>query len=129
MSRDECARIFTLLAQFYPRAPSLRHALWREAWTQALEPYRYEAVKARVLQYAAQKRFFPDLSDLTANLPRRSTLAPLPPSDDFCAILHNRNGKVGELLRQYIPQDCGNCKRRATCRDYARIMQEKEERA
>lgn len=121
MSREECGRLFTLLAQFYPREQKLRSALWREAWVQALVPYRYEPVKARVLVYAAQKRFFPDLSDLTANLPRRAEIALLPYAG-FCRILHNHNGLVGELLHRYIPQECTDCTRRATCRDYARVM-------
>ena len=68
MDREERQRIYTLLAQFYPKAKPLQSKETLTAWGMVLERYDYEAVKASVLDYAAKSRFFPNLSDLTAGL-------------------------------------------------------------
>lgn len=68
MDREERQKIYTLLAQFYPKAKQLQSRETLTAWGMALARYDYEAVKASALDYAAKSRFFPNLSDLTAGL-------------------------------------------------------------
>lgn len=69
MNRWDTDRLFTLLAQFYPNGRVTETK--KKAWALALEPYEYEAVKAAAVKYAAQNKYFPDLADLTGNLPQR----------------------------------------------------------
>lgn len=70
MDKAEAIKIFELLQQFYPQAAALKDKKKRYAWRLALEPYAFDDVKAAVLAYAAKGKYFPDLSDLTAGLPR-----------------------------------------------------------
>lgn len=69
MTKEETGKLFTLLEQFYPNTQKGRIA--KAAWELALEPYRYEDVKAAAIDYVRSGKFFPDLADLTAGLPRR----------------------------------------------------------
>lgn len=69
MDRECRQKIYTLLSQFYPNAKQLQSKETLTAWGMVLARYDYEAVKASVLDYAAKNRFFPNLSDLTAELP------------------------------------------------------------
>lgn len=70
MDKAEAIKIFDLLQQFYPQAAALKDKKKRYAWRLALEPYAFDDVKAAVLAYASKGKFFPDLADLTAGLPR-----------------------------------------------------------
>lgn len=66
MTKTETGKLFSLLEQFYPNAQKSRNA--RAAWELALEPYRYEDVKAAAVAYVRHGKFFPDLADLTGKL-------------------------------------------------------------
>ena len=70
MDKAEAIKIFDLLQQFYPQAAALKDKKKRYAWRLALEPYAFDDVKAAALTYASKGKFFPDLADLTAGLPR-----------------------------------------------------------
>ena len=63
MTKGETAKLFLLLGQFYPnKRPTTEQRL---AWELALEPYAYEDVRAAAIAYARERKFFPDLADLT----------------------------------------------------------------
>lgn len=68
MDREERQRIYRLLHQYYPQAKQLKSAETLTAWGLILADYTYEDVKNSVLRYAAQNKFFPDVSDITAGL-------------------------------------------------------------
>lgn len=69
MNREERQKIYFLLSQFYENSKQLKNPAKRTAWGLVLENYTYEDVKAKVLEYAARNKFFPDISDITADLP------------------------------------------------------------
>lgn len=66
MDQKETNQLFTLLAQFYPNK-KVNDTL-RLAWSLALKPYRYEDVKAGAIAHAREKKFFPDIHELTNGL-------------------------------------------------------------
>lgn len=76
MDKTDAGKIFDLLEQFYPNAAAIKDKKKRYAWRLALEPYSFEDVRAAVLDYAAKGKYFPDLSDITANLDRREASTP-----------------------------------------------------
>ena len=68
MNREERKKIYFLLSQFYENAKQLKSPEKLTAWGLVLQNYTYGDVKAKVLEYAAQNKYFPDISDITAGL-------------------------------------------------------------
>ena len=69
MEKTDVEKLFTLLGCFYPNARQLRDKNMQMAWCLALEPYAYEDAKAAVAAYARKNKFFPDIVDITGQLP------------------------------------------------------------
>lgn len=82
MDENERRKIYTLLSKFYPNARQLRDSATLTAWGYVLENYTYEDVKEAVIDYAAKKKFFPDLADLTGSLTPISARDPQPERRD-----------------------------------------------
>lgn len=101
MDKREVEQIFALLQTFYPRAAALQSKELRYAWRLALAPYAYEDVREAVLCYAAKGKFFSDLSDLTADLPRRreTGAAKRGPQDWMVVYMANENETLGRVSR------------------------------
>lgn len=68
MEKSETTCLFEQLEQYYPNKRIENYAAFFDAWALALEPYDFEDVSRAAARYAAQHRFFPDLSDLTLGL-------------------------------------------------------------
>ena len=103
MEKKDTQRLFNLIETIYPNARQQpRTPADLEAWTLVLEPWAYEDVKQAVISRARENRFYPDVYELAALLPKPETPkaeeAPMPePSDAYlekfyakCEALHER---------------------------------------
>ena len=103
MEKKDTQRLFNLIETIYPNARQQpRTPADLEAWTLVLEPWAYEDVKQAVISRARENRFYPDVYELAALLPKPETPkakeAPMPePSDAYlekfyakCKALHER---------------------------------------
>ena len=69
MDKKETNQLRDMLTEFYPRAAKERRSKNQEiAWAFALEPYRYDDVKAAALRHVRGNGFFPDVAELTVGL-------------------------------------------------------------
>ena len=85
MTKEDTAKIFVLMQQFYPNARQLKDSTTRLAWELAIQRFPYEAVKNSVVEYAIGNKFFPDLSDITSGL--IPEVAPLhEPASEACDV-------------------------------------------
>jgi len=66
MDNSAVKKLFTLLEQFYPNKKPSKNLI--AAWSLALEPYPYDAVKAAAVDHARKSKFFPDIQNLTGGL-------------------------------------------------------------
>lgn len=78
MDRTERQRIYDLLSRFFPNAKQLKDKKTLTAWGLALEHFTYQDVKTAVISYAISNKYFPDLADITAGLPRQVTVLSMP---------------------------------------------------
>ena len=103
MEKQDTRRLFSLIETIYPNARQQpRTPADLEAWTLVLEPWAYEDVKQAVIVRARENRFYPDVYELAALLPKPETPkaeeASMPePSDAYlekfyakCEALHER---------------------------------------
>lgn len=103
MEKKDTQRLFNLIETIYPNARQQpRTPADLEAWTLVLKPWAYEDVKQAVIVRARENRFYPDVYELAALLPKPETPkakeAPMPePSDAYlekfyakCEALHER---------------------------------------
>ena len=108
MEKKDIQRLFNLIETIYPNARQQpRTPADLEAWTLVLEPWAYEDVKQAVIVRARENRFYPDVYELAALLPKPETPKaeepPMPePSDAYlekfyakCEPLHERWKAVG----------------------------------
>ena len=70
MDKSEVEKLFALLAELYPRQrqPETDKRLY--AWELALEPYKYEEIRAAALEHARKSQYFPSIAEITENLPK-----------------------------------------------------------
>ena len=103
MEKQDTRRLFSLIETIYPNAKQQsRTAADLEAWTLVLAPWDYEDVKQAVIVRARENRFYPDVYELAALLPKPETPkakeAPMPEPFDIylekfyakCEALHDR---------------------------------------
>ena len=89
MEKQDTRRLFSLIETIYPNARQQpRTPADLEAWTLVLKPWAYEDVKQAVIVRARENRFYPDVYELAALLPKPETPkaeeAPMPePSDAY----------------------------------------------
>ena len=103
MEKQDTRRLFSLIKTIYPNAKQQsRTTADLEAWTLVLAPWDYEDVKKAVIVRARENRFYPDVYELAALLPKPETPkaeeAPIPELsaaylEKFyakCEVLHER---------------------------------------
>lgn len=74
MEKKDIQRLFNLIETIYPNARQQpRTPADLEAWTLVLEPWAYEDVKQAVIVRARENRFYPDVYELAALLPKPKT--------------------------------------------------------
>ena len=71
MSQSDFNRIWQLLKTLYPAAAGKKNENDIAVWRVGLEPYALRDVTDAVMDYARRSKFFPDLADITAALPRQ----------------------------------------------------------
>lgn len=69
MTEAEMRSVWELLGKFRPGDARLRDKTLMEAWLLTFAPYDARAVKGAVAAHFRQKRFWPDIGEITALLP------------------------------------------------------------
>ena len=69
MTKSDVGKLFSLLRELYPRQPQPETAERSLAWFLALEPYKYEAVRAAALMHARRSDYYPSVSEIAEGLP------------------------------------------------------------
>ena len=72
MTIEEFEKIWTLLTSLWPNAAAKKSHVDKAVWRKGLEVYRMDEVSDRILTYARQNKFWPDLADITGHLLRKS---------------------------------------------------------
>lgn len=70
MTQNDFDRIWRLFETLFPAAARKKSENEKIVWRVGLEPYALQDVTGAVMDYARQSKFFPDLADITASLPR-----------------------------------------------------------
>lgn len=73
MTQNDFSRVWRLLETLFPAAARRKSENDIAVWRVGLEPYALQDVTNAVMDYARQSKFFPDLADITATLPRQPT--------------------------------------------------------
>ena len=96
MEKQDTQRLCNLIETIYPNAKQQpRTPADLEAWTLVLEPWAYEDVKKAVIVRARENRFYPDVYELAALLPKPET--PMPePSDAYLEKFYAKAGEQHE---------------------------------
>lgn len=71
MSQSDFSRVWRLLKTLFPAAAGKKNENDFAVWRVGLEPYALQDVTDAVMDYARRSKFFPDLADITASLPRQ----------------------------------------------------------
>ena len=71
MTQNEFNRVWRLFETLFPAAAKKKSENDRAVWRVGLEPYDLRDVTDAVMDYARQSKFFPDLADITAPLPKQ----------------------------------------------------------
>ncbi len=69
MTREEMREIWDLLGAYRPGDKRLTDKKLMTAWWMTFEPYHAQDVRQAMVSYFREKRFFPDIKELTALLP------------------------------------------------------------
>ena len=69
MTREDTDNLFKLLAIFRPNDPRAEDTTLKSAWALVLEPYAVEDVRAAVAAYFREKKFWPDVTDISSRCP------------------------------------------------------------
>lgn len=73
MTREDTDNLFKLLAIFRPNDPRSEDTTLKSAWALVLEPYAVEDVRAAVAAYFREKKFWPDVTDISSRCPQPET--------------------------------------------------------
>lgn len=68
MTNDEFQKVWRLLGSLWPAAAAKKTKVDIAVWRKGLSGYAMADVSDRIMDYAKQNKFFPDLSDITAGL-------------------------------------------------------------
>ena len=68
MDNAEFDKIWRLLGSLFPGAAAKKGPVDKRVWKQALAPYDMQEISDRIMAYAKQNKFFPDLADITAKM-------------------------------------------------------------
>ena len=69
LTREDTDNLFKLLAIYRPNDPRAEDITLRSAWALVLEPYDPADVKAAVVAYFREKKFWPDVTDIATRCP------------------------------------------------------------
>ena len=69
MDAIEVKKLWALLGELYPRQKQNDSENRLLAWSMALEPFEYTAIREAALAHARQCDYYPSISELTAHLP------------------------------------------------------------
>jgi hypothetical protein len=65
MTKEEFSKVWTLITELWFEQAKKRKP---KVWYIGLQPYSMEEVTDRIMEYARNNKFFPDLADITAGL-------------------------------------------------------------
>ncbi len=68
MSSNEFEKVWRLLESLFPTAAAKKKPVDKTVWKHALEPYDMKDVTDRIMVYAKNNKFWPDLADITAKM-------------------------------------------------------------
>lgn len=68
MTGEDFGKIWRMIIALWPNASPGKSENVRRVWEYGLRPYSSEDVTERVIRYARQNKFFPDLADVTGGL-------------------------------------------------------------
>jgi len=68
MDTEEFAKFWVLLLNLFPAAASKKSWNIKKVWELAMSPYDLSGATEAAVEYARSKKFFPDISDITAGL-------------------------------------------------------------
>ena len=68
MTNGEFEKVWRLLGSLWPAAAAKKSKVDIAVWRKGLSGYLMEDVSERVMEYAKENKYFPDLSDITAGL-------------------------------------------------------------
>lgn len=68
MENEEFEKIWRLLSSLFPNAAAKKSNVDKAVWRKGLSHYSMADVSDRVMEYARQKKYFPDLADITSGL-------------------------------------------------------------
>ena len=94
MTNDEFQKIWRLLGSLWPAAAAKKTKVDIAVWRKGLSGYAMADVSDRVMDYAKENKFFPDLSDITAGLKTEDEEA----EEIEAATIHN--AKLLALIRK-----------------------------
>lgn len=86
LTREDTDNLFRLLAIYRPNDPRAEDITLRSAWALVLEPYDPADVKAAVVAYFREKKFWPDVTDIATRcppLPQTQHLTPPSPTGGY----------------------------------------------
>ena len=79
VTREDTDNLFKLLAIFRPNDPRAEDTTLKSAWALVLEPYAVEDVRAAVAAYFREKKFWPDVTDISSRCPPLPQMPHQPP--------------------------------------------------
>ena len=79
VTREDTDNLFKLLAIFRPNDPRSEDTTLKSAWALVLEPYAVEDVRAAVAAYFREKKFWPDVTDISSRCPPLPQMPHQPP--------------------------------------------------
>ena len=68
MSNGEFEKVWRLLCSLFPGAAAKKGQVDKSVWRHALEPYSMQKITDRIMVYARNNKFWPDLADITAKM-------------------------------------------------------------
>lgn len=68
MTNGEFEKVWRLLGSLWPAAAAKKSKVDIAVWRKGLSGYAMADVSERIMDYAKQNKYFPDLSDVTAGL-------------------------------------------------------------
>ena len=68
MTSNEFDKVWRLLGSLFPSAAAKKSQVDIAVWRRGLSVYGMEEVSDRIMDYAREHKFFPDLADVTAGL-------------------------------------------------------------
>lgn len=86
MTKDDVEKLFLYFAQIYPNKTFTENMKY--AWELSLKPYPYETVREAAGKFRRENKFFPDVDELVALMPKSKSKLEMRPyveklSDDY----------------------------------------------